>query len=38
MDKAEKDCKASLIMKVRRGIHTPYLEMEPAWEKPAAKN
>ena len=38
MDKAEKDRKPSLIIKVRRGIHTPYLEMEPAWEKPTAKN
>jgi serine protease Do len=38
MDKAEKQRKPSLIVKVRRGIHTPYLELEPAWEKPTAKS
>jgi S1-C subfamily serine protease len=34
MDDIAKEKKQFVIMKVLRGIHTAYLELEPAWKKP----
>src|SRR5215469_15830247 len=37
MEQISRDKKPVVIMKVVRGIHTAYLEMEPTWDKPAAR-
>ena len=33
MEKIAHDKKDSVVMKVLRGIHTAYLELEPAWKQ-----
>ena len=33
MEKIAEDKKTFVVMKVLRGIHTAYLELEPAWKK-----
>ena len=33
MDQISKDQKSSVVMKVLRGIHTAFLELEPSWKK-----
>jgi serine protease Do len=37
MEQISRDKKPVVVMKVVRGIHTAYLEMEPTWDKPAAR-
>ncbi len=37
MDKVARERKPVVVMKVVRGIHTAFLEMEPTWDKPAAR-
>jgi len=33
MEQIAQNRKASVVMKVLRGIHSAYLELEPAWKK-----